>query len=56
MPDRGTIDTVFILRRMQEEYHANGEKLYMCFVELEKALDRVLMKVLELAMRKKGMP
>ena len=24
MPDRGTIDAVFILRRMQEEYHAKG--------------------------------
>ena len=22
MPERGTIDAVFILRRMQEEYHA----------------------------------
>ena len=26
----------------------------MCFVDLEKAFDRVLRKVLELAMRKKG--
>ena len=25
MPDRGTIDAVFILRRMQEEYHAKGK-------------------------------
>ena len=27
MPERGTIDAVFILRRMQEEYHAKGKKL-----------------------------
>ena len=40
MPERGTIVPVFILRRMQEEYHAKGEKLYMCFVDLEKAFDR----------------
>ena len=26
MPERGTIDAVFILRRMQEEYHAIGKK------------------------------
>ena len=39
--DRGTIDVVFILRRMQEECHAKGKKLYMCFVDLEKAFDRV---------------
>ena len=27
MPERGTIDAVFILRRMQEAYHAKGKKL-----------------------------
>ena len=25
MPERGRIDAVFILRRMQEEYHAKGK-------------------------------
>ena len=25
-PDRGTIDAMFILRRLQEEYHAKGKK------------------------------
>ena len=55
MPERGTIDAVFTMSRMQEEYHAKGEKLYMCFVDLEKAFDRVPRKVLEWAMRKKGM-
>ena len=47
MPERGTIDAVFILRRMQEEYHAEGKKLYMCFVDLENPFDRVPRKVLE---------
>ena len=56
MPERRTIDAVFFLRRMQEEYHAKGKKLYMCFAEIEKALDRVPMKVLEWAMKKKGIP
>ena len=27
MPETGTIDDVFILRRLQEEYHAKGKKL-----------------------------
>ena len=40
----------FILTRIQEE------KLYMCFVDVEKAFDRVPKKVVELAMRKKGIP
>ena len=29
MPVRGTIDAVFISRRMQEDYHAKGKKLYV---------------------------
>ena len=39
MPEGEKIDAVFILRRMQEEYQAKGEKLYMCFGDLEKAFD-----------------
>ena len=54
MPER--VDAVFILRRMQEEYHAKGKKMYMCFVDPEKPFDRVPRKVLEWAMRKKGIP
>ena len=54
MPERGTIHAAFILRRMQEEYHAKGKKLYMCFVDLDKAIDRVPRKLLKWAMMKKG--
>ena len=56
MSESGTIDAVFILRNMQEEYHAKGKKFYSSFVNLEKAFARVLWKVLELAMRTKGIP
>ena len=56
MPEKGTIDAVFILRRLQEEYRDKDKKLYICFVDLEKAFDRVPRKVMEWAMRKKGLP
>ena len=52
----GAIDTVCILRGMQEENHAKGRKLYMCFVDLDKVFDRVSRKVLEWAMRKTEIP
>ena len=40
IPERGPIDAVFTLRRLQEEYHAKGKQLYMCSMNLEKAFDR----------------
>ena len=56
MTERGAIYAVFVTRRVQEEYHAKGKKLYMCFVDLEKTFDRVPRTVMEWAMRKKEIP
>ena len=47
MPGKGTVDAIFIVRRMQEEYQKKDKKLYMCFVDMEKAFDRVPRKVME---------
>ena len=55
MPGKGTVDAIFIVRRMQEEYQKKDKKLYMCFVDMEKVFDRVPRKVMEWAMRKKGL-
>ena len=56
MPGKGTTDALFILRRMQEEYNDKGRQLYMCFVDLDKAFDRVTRKVMEWTLRKKAVP
>ena len=54
MPGKGTVDAIFIVRRMREVYQKKDKKLYMCFVVMEKSFDRVPRKVMEWAMRKKG--
>ena len=56
MPGKGTTDALFILRRMQEEFREREKKLYMCFVDLEKAFHRVPRKVMKWASRKKRLP
>ena len=37
MPGNKTVDAIFIVRRMQEEYQKKDKKLYMCFVDMEKS-------------------
>ena len=56
MPENGTIDAIFNLRRLQEDYRAKGKKFYMCFVDIEKSIHKVTKKLLEWAIRKKRIP
>ena len=41
VPGRGTTDAIFVVRQLQEKYLAANNRLYMAFVDLEKAFDRV---------------
>ena len=41
MSGRGTTDAIFIVRQLQEKHLAANKPLYMAFVDLEKAFDRV---------------
>ena len=54
MSGRGTTDAIFIVRQLQEKHLAANKPLYMAFVDLEKAFDRVPWDVIWWAMRKLG--
>ena len=49
---RGTKDAIFVVRQLQEKYLAANKRLYMAFLDLEKAFDRVHRKVIRWALRK----
>ena len=54
VPGRGITDAIFAVQQMQEKYLAVNKRLYMVFMELEKAFDRIPRKVIWLALRKLG--
>ena len=53
VPGRGTTDAIFVAKQLQEKYLAN-KRLYMAFVDLEKAFDGVPQKLIRWALRKLG--
>ena len=53
MPGNGTTHALYILRRIQEELRGKEKKLCICFVNLEKAFNRISREVIEWALRNK---
>ena len=54
VPGRGTTDAIFMVLQLQEKYLSVNKRLYMAFVDLEKAFDHVPRKVIWWALRKLG--
>ena len=52
VPDRGTTGAIFVVRQLQEKYLAANKRLYMAFVDLEKAFGWGPWKVIWWALRK----
>ena len=51
MAGKSTTDAIFIVRQLQEKYLARHKDLWMFFVNLEKAFDRVPREVVWWALR-----
>ena len=54
VPGRGTTDAIFVVRQLQEKCLAANKRLYMAFIDLEKAFDRVPQKVILWVLRELG--
>ena len=54
VPGRGTTDAIFVVKQLQEKSLAANKRLYMAFVDMEKASDRVPRKVIWWVLRKLG--
>lgn len=46
MPERSTIEAIFLLRQLMEKYREKNKDLHMVFIDLKKAYDRVLREII----------
>ncbi|EYC37298.1 hypothetical protein Y032_0808g2454 [Ancylostoma ceylanicum] len=56
VPERSTIDAIFIARQVMEKYREKNKTYHVAFLDLEKAYDRLPRTALWEVMRERGIP
>jgi hypothetical protein len=52
MPERSTMEVIFLIRKLMERYREQKKDLHMVFIDLEKVYDKVHMNIMWWALQK----
>ena len=56
MPGKSTMEAILLIRQVMERYRKKKKHLYMVFIDLEKAYDKIPMNVMWWALDKHKVP